>query len=315
LKHTILLVLLLPSLLHAATLGMQQHTENEQRLFSYQFFAAEQAVRLSFSLQAASIVRNGNLVQVYVPQNMQQQLWRELQQQAQQAGPYRVIAGPDQDWQNFQLLHAFPNASPQAQQANAQRLQLLQQLQQFSRQFQQQYLSSAGYQQLTLPDYRQLIIVDHLRIIEQSLADITPLAQTLISQLDVSSQRQLIDILLSWIQLIPLQPAEQAEYGGSYTPPLQMLRQHQGDSASKTVLLATLLRSILPQVKQAILYLPQRTMLALAIPAAADDLTVSLQGTAYLVTDPAGPELTPAGKVAIQQKVFILNQFFDYRLF
>ncbi|MDX1536993.1 hypothetical protein [Arsukibacterium sp.] len=314
-KTFLLLVLVLPLVLHADTLVMQQQTDNKQRLFSYQFRAAEQDIRFQFSLPVASIIRNSNLVKPYVAEVMQQHLWRELQQQAQQAGPYRVVAGPAQDWQNFQLLHAFPNASPQAEQANTQRLQLRQQLQQFSRQFQQQYLSNNGYQLQYMPDNRQRIIVDHLRIIEQSLADITPLAQTLVSQLDITSQRQLIDILLSWIQLIPLQPAEQAEYGRSYTPPLQLLRQHQGDSASKTVLLAALIRSLLPDVKQAMVYLPQRTVLALAIPAEADDRTVSLQGTAYLIADPSGPELTPVGTVELSQQAFVISQFFAYQLF
>ncbi|MBV2129043.1 hypothetical protein [Arsukibacterium indicum] len=314
-KAFLLLMLVLPPLLHASPLAMQQQTDNAQRLFSYQFRAAEQDIRFQFSLPVASIVRNSNLIKPYVPEVMQQQLWRELQQQAQQAGPYRIAPGPGRDWQNFQLLHAFPATSAQAEQANTQRLQLLQQLQQFSRQFQQQYLSNNGYQLQYLPDNRQQIIVDHLHIIEQSLPDVTPLAQSLVSQLNIQSQRQLLSVLLSWVQLIPLQPAEQADYGQSFSPPLQLLRQHHGDSASKTVLLATLVRSLLPDVKQALLYLPQRTVLALAIPAETDDRTVSLQGTDYLVADPSGPELMPAGTVAMSQQAFIVSQFFAYRLF
>ncbi|MDX1676545.1 hypothetical protein [Arsukibacterium sp.] len=314
-NKVMLLMLLFPGLLPAATLVMHQQVDNTQRRFSYQLLTAEQQFRFAFSLQSASIVRNANLVQRYVPGVLRQQLEQQLQQQTRQAGPYRVVPGPGQDWLNFELTHAYPAGSPEAQLAEAQRLQLLKQLQRLSQQFQQQYLDTTGYQQLSLPDNRQLIIVDHQKIVEQSLADIAPLAQALVSQLELSDQRQLISVLLSWIQLIPLHPAEQAEYGASYTPPLQLLRQHQGDSASKTVLLATLLKIILPKVRQAILYLPERTMLALAIPAGPEDLTVSLQNIDYLVADPSGPELIRLGKVAKLQEVFIRNQFFDFRQF
>lgn len=313
-KKGFLFILLLPLLLQANTLQMQQWEEDNQRQFNYQFRAFEQDIRLQFSLQPASIQQNGNLVQVYVPEVMQQKLWRELQQRAHQAGSYRLMPGPGRDWQNFQLLHSYPASSLRAAETNTERLQLHQQLQQFSQQYQQQQLKNAGYQRLSLPDNRQPIVVDHSAIIEQSLTDITPLAKTVVTQLEATTQRQFIDIVLNWIQRIPSHPTEQAEYGRSYTPPLQLLRQHQGDSASKTVLLAALLRSSLPAVKQAILYLPERTMLALAIPAEPGELTVTLEGTDYLVADPSGSELTALGKVTMQHEVFIVNQFFDYRL-
>ncbi|WP_213999338.1 hypothetical protein [Arsukibacterium sp.] len=313
-KQFFLVLLLLAPLLQANPLRMQQQVANNQRLFSYQFRAAEQDISFQFSLQPASIQRNENLVQVYVPDVLQQQLWRQLQQKAQEAGPYQVIPGAGQDWQNVQVRHFSLSSSARAQTAETERLQLQQQLRQFSRQFQQQYLNDASYQRLNMPDNRQLITVDHRKIIEQSAADIDPAAQTIVSQLNPANQRQLAALLLNWIQLIPAHPAEQAEYGHSFSPPLQLLRQHQGDSASKTVLLATLLRSILPNVKQAILYLPERTMLALAIPAEPDELTVNLQGTEYLIADPSGPQPLPLGDVTKLQKVFILNQFFDYRV-
>ncbi|SNY60151.1 hypothetical protein SAMN06297280_0021 [Arsukibacterium tuosuense] len=317
-RTVFLLLLLLAPLLQANPLRMQQQVANNQRLFSYQFRADEQDIGLQFALEPISIQRNGNLVRVYVPDVMQQQLWRELQQKARQAGPYQIIpeAGPvtGQDPQNFQVKYFYPSGSLRAQSANTERLQLQQQLRQFSRQFQQQYLSDAGYQQLTMPDNRQLITVDHRKIIEQSLADISPAAQTIVSQLNPTNQRQLAALLLNWVQLIPGHPAEQAQYGHSFTPPLQLLRQHQGDSASKTVLLATLLRSTLPTMKQAILYLPERTMLALAIPAEPGELTVTLQETDYLLADPSGLQPLSLGEVAKIQEVFILNRFFDYRL-
>jgi hypothetical protein len=244
---------------------------------------------------------------------LHQQLWQELQRQASQAGPYRLIPGPGGDRQNFQLQHSHVAASSQATMENTE--QLHQSLQQFSRQYQQKNMTSQGYQQLLLADNRQLIMVDHLKIMQQSLQDISALTQNVVKQLDTSDERQLIATLLQWIQLIPNHPAEQREYGQSFAPPLKVLRQHQGDSASKAVLLATLLRSALPNLQQAFLYLPERTMLALATPAGADDLTVTLQGTVYLVADPTSAALSPPGQVAKLQKVYILNQFFAYRQF
>ena len=281
-------------------------------IFRYQFPVLERDIRLQFSLDPGRIQHNRNVVQTYVPQRMQQQLWRELQLQASQAGPYRLSPGPGGDWQNFTLHHASTATLSQAEMADTELLQ--QELQQFSQQYQQQYITRMGYQLLLLADNRQLITVDHPEIIQQSLDDIAGVAQTVVSQLAAADQQQLITGLLTWVQLLPDHPAEQREYGRTFAPPLQVLRQHKGDSASKTVLLATLLRSNAPSLKQAILYLPQKTLLALAMPAGPNDLTVTLQGTVYLVVDPSAPEPTPPGQVAKLQEVYILNQFLAYRL-
>ena len=291
---------------------MQQSVENNQRIFRYQFQALEQDIRLQFSLDPGRIQHNGNMVQTYVPHRMQQQLWRELQLQANQAGPYRLTPGPGGDWQNFTVHYAATATLSQATMAETEQLQ--QKLQQFSQQFQQQYVERMGYQLLLLADNRQLITVDHPAIIQQSLADMAGLAQTVVGQLGAADQQQLITGLLTWVQLIPEHPAEQRQYGGTFAPPLQVLRQHQGDSASKTVLLATLLRSSIPNVQLAILYLPERTLLALAVPSGPDDLTVTLQGTVYLVVDPSATEPLPPGQLSKIQKVYVLNQFLAYRL-
>tara|TARA_B100001059_G_scaffold205005_1_gene214662 strand:- start:9346 stop:10287 length:942 start_codon:yes stop_codon:yes gene_type:complete len=304
--------LLLPLLLQAQPLRMQQSVENNQRIFRYQFQALEQDIRLQFSLDPGRIQHNGNMVQTYVPHRMQQQLWRELQLQANQAGPYRLTPGPGGDWQNFTVHYAATATLSQATMAETEQLQ--QKLQQFSQQFQQQYVERMGYQLLLLADNRQLITVDHPAIIQQSLADMAGLAQTVVGQLGAADQQQLITGLLTWVQLIPEHPAEQRQYGGTFAPPLQVLRQHQGDSASKTVLLATLLRSSIPNVQLAILYLPERTLLALAVPSGPDDLTVTLQGTVYLVVDPSATEPLPPGQLSKIQKVYVLNQFLAYRL-
>tara|TARA_Y100001951_G_scaffold104170_1_gene115010 strand:+ start:15 stop:956 length:942 start_codon:yes stop_codon:yes gene_type:complete len=305
--------LLLPLLLQAQTLSMQQSVDNNQRTFRYQFRAQEQDIRLQFSVNPARIEDNSNLLQIYVPQRMQQQLWRELQLQASQAGPYRLTPGPDGDWQNFTLHHA--SAATLSQETMADTEQLQQKLQQFSQQFQQQYVTRMGYQLLLLADNRQLITVDHPEIIQRSLDDIAVLTQSVVKQLETTDLRQLVATLLKWVQLIPNHPAEQREYGRSFAPPLQVLRQHQGDSASKTVLLATLLRSSTPGLKQAILYLPQKTVLALAMPVGPDDLTVTLQGTVYLVIDPSAEQALPVGQMSAIEKVYILNQYFAYRQF
>ncbi len=306
------LCFLLPLLLQAQPLSMQQSVDNNLRTFRYQFRALEQDIRLQFSLDPGRLQHNANMVQTYVPQRMQQELWRELQLQASQAGPYWLTPGPGGNWQHFTLHHA--SAAPLSQAAMAQTEQLQQKLQQFSQQYQQQYLKRMGYQQLLLADNRQLITVDHPEVIQQSLADIAGVAQTVVEQLGVADQQQLITSLLTWVQLIPEHPAEQRQYGVTFAPPLQVLRQHQGDSASKTVLLATLLRSSIPNLPLAILYLPERTLLALAVPAGPGELTVNLQGTVYLVVDPSATEPLPPGQLSMSQKVYVLNQFLAYRL-
>lgn len=310
-----LLLLLVPLLLHAKPLSVQQQQDGEQRHFRYQFSGADRDIRIQFTLPEARIRHNGNLVSVYVPAVVNQQLGRALQQQARQTGVLQLIAGPAGDWHNFRLVNSAPGASaPAAGQLNEQVSKQLLQLQHFSQQYQQRQLDGAGYHLLQLPDNRQIINVDHLKIIQQSQADINTLAANITPQLAADNPRQLTAILLAWVQQIPGHPAEQREYGRSFTAPLQLLAEHRGDSASKTVLLATLLRSSLPQLKQAILYLPEKTLLALALPASGDERTVTLQGNTYLLLDPADPQ-QQLGQVADPLLIYVLNQYFAYRLF
>ncbi|KKO44899.1 hypothetical protein WG68_13830 [Arsukibacterium ikkense] len=310
-----MLLLLLPLALQARPLSVQQQNAGDQRQYSYHFMALEREVKLQFSFSHSSIRRNSNLVQVYVPEVMAQQVWAELQQQARAAGPYRLTPGPGRDLTNFQLVSAQRPSQQMPNQANTAQQQLRQQLLAFRTEYQQHQLKAAGYQLLQLPDNRQQITVDHVSIVEQSLTDIRPLTAALHSELLAGNQRQFVQFLLTWLQQIPPHPTAQREYGRYFKPPLTLLAEHYGDSASNVVLLATLLRSSLPHIKQAILYLPEHTLLALAIAAGPDELTVNLEGTTYLVLDPSDPRQPGLGAVATPLQLYIFNQFFAYRLF
>ncbi len=304
----------MPLLLQARPMTVQQQNVGDQRHFNYTFMAAEQQINLQFSLAHSRIRHSSNLVQAFVPEVVAQKLWAELQQQARAAGPYRLVPGPGGDRVNFQLLNSQPSNSQRPDQLSAEQQQLQQELLTFSQLYQQQQIETAGYQLLQLPDNRQQITVDHIKIIQQSQTDIVPLTATLREQLVAGNQRQFVQLLMAWMQQIPVHPTAQREFGRHFKPPLKLLIEHQGDSASNSVLMATLLRGNLPHIKQAILYLPEHTLLALGIAAKPGELTVTLEGTTYLVLDPADPSQPELGNVAQPLQLYLLNQFFAYRL-
>ncbi len=300
----VVLQAMLPGL-QASTLVVQQRITNDNRQLRYTFDSAAGQLNWQFVLANEAIRHNSTLLRPWMPANINEQLGATLQQQAYQAGPFVVEPGPAGDWQNFQLT------GPD----NDQRQQMRNTLLDLTKQFQQQKLAANGYQQVILADNTAQIRVDHLNVIQQSIQDVSPIAESAIDQLGATSQRQLIQLLLTWVQQIPADPVEHAEYGQSYRPPLRVLTEHQADSASKAVLLAAILRSCLPQLKQALLYTPGHTLLAIAIAPEPGDLTVTLQDTQYLPLDPAAQQQPLLGQVAQQHQLYIVNQYFAYRQF
>jgi hypothetical protein len=305
-KQLLLCLVLLVPPLSAAPQRLELKPQQQALQFTYRFEFARQAQQLSFSLDNASLNNHFRQFRALTPALLQQYLWRDLRAHVAQYPGARLMRLPGKSSLRYKL-HATDS-------------QLLQQLDTELKQLQQErmahYLQQEYYYQLTLPWGEQVIIPDHARLMQDSLPDLLPVATALHQKLANTASRVSLDYISQWIQQIPYQDLSdrQQSAGASYSPPLKLLQENRGDCDSKTVLLAAMLRMLLPDVKLAIIYLPQHALLAVQLPASADDMTVSIDGKDYLLVDPIGPALLPAGQIAAQFQLYTRNNQFGYRL-
>ena len=178
------------------------------------------------------------------------------------------------------------------------------------------YLQQEYYYQLTLPLGEQVIVPDHQRLMQDSLTALLPVASALHPKLVTMTVRQSLAYLSHWLQQIPYQDLSDRQHsaGASFSPPLKLLQENRGDCDSKVVLLAALIRMLLPDIKLAIIYLPQHAVLAAQLPLQADDSSVTVDGREYLLLDPTGPAQLAPGQISQQYRIYTDNGQFAFRL-
>uniref|UniRef100_A0A486XTH0 Uncharacterized secreted protein n=1 Tax=Rheinheimera sp. BAL341 TaxID=1708203 RepID=A0A486XTH0_9GAMM len=307
-KQTLLLILLsLLACVSAAGSTLQLETDEQQHHFSYQFTVASQPQKLAFTISNSVIATHFRQFRRFSPALLQQYLWRDIKAHVANYPGARIQRQDAVDTLRYRLQLRDQNL--------LQRLQ--QELEHVIDQRTAYYLQQEYYYQHPLALGEQVIIPDHVRFAQDSLRDLLPVAEALHSTLQNMPSRDSVNYISHWIQQIPYQDLSdrQRSSGNSFSPPLALLQQHRGDCDSKTVLLATLLRLLLPDVKLAFIYLPEHAMLAVQLPVTATDDAVSIKNQRYLLVDPTGPALLPAGEVSPEMRLYTVNNQFSYRLF
>lgn len=163
------------------------------------------------------------------------------------------------------------------------------------------YLQDNYYARFTSYLGQEAIKADHLRYISENINALRPVAQAIYETLALNSEsRVYINVLLSWVQSIPYNELEDrvSSNGAGYLPPLAVIKQNHGDCDSKSVLMASLIRSLLPDVKMVMIYLPQHALLGISLPTRTKELTFNFGGADYLLMEPTGPRVMPLGEIA-----------------
>lgn len=302
----LLCLLLLTPLCQAAPLRLMLQPSAQQLQFSYRFELAGQPQQLSFSIDNSSLNAHFRQFRALKPALLQQYLWRDLRAHVAQYPGARLQRLPGKDVLQYKLQIADTSL---LQKLDSELQQLLIDRTAF-------YLQQQYYYVLDLPWNTQAIIPDHRRIMQDSLQDLLPVATAWHGKLANVPTREALATLSSWLQQIPYQDLSdrQRSSGASFSPPLKLLQENRGDCDSKAVLLAALIRMLLPDVKLAMVYLPQHAILAVQLPVTADDMTVSIEGKDYLLVDATGPaQLTP-GQINPEYQIYTGNGQFGYQL-
>lgn len=176
----------------------------------------------------------------------------------------------------------------------------------------------------------QAIRPDHIRIATDASEELTEIAETLkqsiLSQPESTTttgankneQYQVATGLLSFVQSIPydsLSGVDENRRGLSFLMPLQVLTQNRGDCDSKATLFIALMKSLYPDLVQAMIYIPGHAFVALAIPPQDPaQQTVLIQNNPYLIFEVTGPAELPPGQAGEQSRFYVTTGHFQYDL-
>lgn len=175
------------------------------------------------------------------------------------------------------------------------------------------YLLENYYSRYTSPTGQNAVKPDHPRFVKENREFLLPVAQAIYEKLDRdSSTRAYVNLLLSWLQSIPYNTLEDriTSNGSGYLPPAQVITGNQGDCDSKTVLAASLMRSLLPKLSMVMIYLPDHALLGAALPKREHESAVTINGIDYLLMEPTGPALFSAGEIAPSSAQYIESGMF-----
>ncbi|MBU2114521.1 MAG: hypothetical protein KKE94_12225 [Gammaproteobacteria bacterium] len=304
-KAALLLVLLLLPPLQAAPLRLKLQQQQDSLSFHYQFDINGQRQQLSFNLSHATLAAHFPKFRALKPTLMQHYLWRDLQRHVARHPGISIQRLPGADSLTYRL----------SGKDNTLLQQLQQELATLLAEQTRSYLQREYYQQVTLANQQQVLIPDHQRLMQDSLPALLPVATALHQEIAQLSSRQALGYISQWLQQIPYQDLSdrQRSSGASFSPPLRLLRENRGDCDSKAVLLAGLLRLLMPSVKLAIVYLPGHAMLAVQLPTEGSDTTVSINGVNYILVDATGPALQNPGQIASDYRIFSQSGAFTYQ--
>ncbi|WNO62133.1 hypothetical protein [Rheinheimera sp. MMS21-TC3] len=295
------------TVLAAPALQVKIDQEADHKQFTYTFFTPTKMEQLQFAISNQTLAEHFRSFRRYQPSYLQQYIWRDMQLHAATYPGVKLQRLRNTTSLSYQLSGSDPIT----------RKQLSAELSNLISARQNHYLQQMYYSQFRFADGQVGIVPDHLRIVLESLPDLAPIAQAIKQQQSNLSSRQMLQYISHWLQQIPYQDLSDRQHssGTSFNVPLKLLAENRGDCDSKAVLLAALIKLIYPELKQAIVYLPNHAMLAIAIKPLATDSTTLINGQVYVLVDATGPALLKVGEINPQYQLYMTNGYNDYRLF
>lgn len=173
-----------------------------------------------------------------------------------------------------------------------------------------QYLYKNYYDHYVSPLGERAVKQNHIRYAMESRESVIPVAQAIYELLPPDSDsRAYTNLLLSWVQSIPYDTIENrfTSNGSGYSPPLDLLNNNRGDCDSKTVLTASLMRALIPQLSVGLIFLPQHALLGINLPHRNNEDTLKEDDIEYLLLEPTGPAPLRIGQLAPSSKNFVDN--------
>lgn len=170
-----------------------------------------------------------------------------------------------------------------------------------------EYLDSHHYQHFETHDQMPTIKPDHQKFAQRSVQALKPLKPLILSKVSIQNIREVTNFTLGFIQSIPYSTLESRTLssGVGFNPPLKVLWENQGDCDSKATLAIAILRSLMPRVKLAFIFLKEHALIAIQIPPIGDDFSIKINKESYVLADPTGPHLLSLGEISAEYEMTI----------
>lgn len=304
------LALLLIAPVHAKQLSFTKEAQENNYFFNYQWLDHDKVIQsINFSLTKPALFERFRMLKPYQGEFAQKTILRSVKKQLrkqplidaravfkQQEGK-TVIQVQGQDEEKVSVAY--------------------QQLKKLEQEITQAYFKENYYQRFTTHDQQVGIKVNHVNIAQDSVADFKPLKPIILDIVSIENVRKVTNFVLSFVQSIPYSTLESrlTSSGAGFNPPAKLLWENQGDCDSKMALTATILRALMPRIDMAMLYIDGHAFIGIAIPAAADEVSIEHQGVNYLLAEPTGPalyklgSLAPESELAIDQGRYVIEEF------
>lgn len=298
--------LVFPQPVAAQQTSFNKQLNDDELQFDYRWLDAKgQSQQLQFHVDNQSFISSLKRFRNYSLKRANRELNHQLNRYIRQQQWRGVTAtlSPRQERIVIETRQA-PSRQPQLQQQYNQQAQ---RLKAYYLQQRQHYLESNFYRQLQLPPGESGIIPDPVGIANEQRDLFRELIQAIGEKLRNNSRRSYVNYVGQFIQAIPYDDLEQnlAARGDGFLPPNQVLLYNRGDCDSKSTLMATLLKPIIPQAPMAIVFLPGHALFAIGMSANDSDATIDVDGRTLVLIEAAGPALMPAGTISDSSQFYI----------
>lgn len=154
---------------------------------------------------------------------------------------------------------------------------------------------------------------DHRRFILESEEAVKPIADKISELFPNAIPRVSATFLLSWIQTIPYDTIESrtTSNGSGFLPPLRLIDRNRGDCDSKVALMASVMKALYPNLRMAIIYVPQHALIGLNVSHVQDDYIIQIDGLDFTLSEPVGPGQIPYADIAEQSKRYIESNYYQ----
>lgn len=296
------------SYIYAAQLAFDTSKQNGEMFFNYKWDDHQkQQHSLNFSLPLEQINKKHH--KRFVPQLADQYVYIELHKAARRINPKEASVKIHRQAKEIQIKVTSRSQN------------LLDKWQRSMNQSRKsafdQYLKDNYLSHFRTHMGQKAIKPDHLRYIAESKLPLMPIAQALYQKVPKESEtRVYVNLLLSWVQSIPYNALENrvSSNGAGYLPPPLVIANNQGDCDSKSALTASLIRSLLPDAKMIMLYLPNHALLGISLPFRTSERTINIDGIDYLLMEPTGPANTKLGEIANSSERAIRGNMHSYEV-
>ena len=286
-------------------LSFNKSKKSKEMYFNYTWSDhQEKTSDISFSLPFRQLNKQNH--KKFIPNLAQQYVYIEMHKAAKKIDPKEARVNIQRRGQDIHI------------QVTSRSNELLDKWQRSMNQGQQkaldQYLQDNYYSHFRSYLGQKAIKPDHLRYISENTAALLPVAQAIFEKLPADSKtRAYIHLVLSWVQSIPYNELKNrlTSNGAGYLPPLSVIANNQGDCDSKTVLMASLVRSLFPDVKMTMVFLPHHALLGIALPLRKNGQTLNIDGMDYLLMEPTGPSKIPLGEISNRSAQYIAGNMYS----